>query len=193
MYFSMWHGNAYFFAIIIVIQVVFICFNSIYWHEKPEILSCVEKRRSVPTEWNLMKSRFSVKIMQFFWEKWYILWLKGIFLYVWSDLKIFLIADSPFNFCQGKCSLSGSWSVLEKSYLRILGMGCIQSSSLVLDLHWTRQLLQQQWKEVHHIMGLDYLLWKTPNREIPSGDRWLRWHPMNIQHPWLKSRRVRIY
>ena len=29
-YFSMWHGNAHFFAIIIVLQVVFICFNSIY-------------------------------------------------------------------------------------------------------------------------------------------------------------------
>ena len=41
---------------------------------------------------------FFVKIMQFFWEKWYIMWLKGIFLNVLSDFRIFLIADSLFQF-----------------------------------------------------------------------------------------------
>ena len=33
MYFSVWHGNAYFFAIIFVIQVVFICFNMVAFIE----------------------------------------------------------------------------------------------------------------------------------------------------------------
>ena len=32
-----------------------------------------------------------------FWEKWYKLKVKCIFLHFWSDLKNFLIADSPFK------------------------------------------------------------------------------------------------
>ena len=40
---------------------------------------------------------FSIKIMQFLKKKWYMLWLKGIFLYFQGDLKNFLIAGSPFN------------------------------------------------------------------------------------------------
>ena len=55
-------------------------------------LSHGEKQFSGSMEWNLMKSHFDVKFIPFFFleKKWYMLWLKGIFLYFWRILKIFL-------------------------------------------------------------------------------------------------------
>ena len=55
--------------------------------EKYEILknlgkfSYGEKQWSGPMEWNLMKSRFSVKFMRLCDEKWYKLWLTGFFFF----------------------------------------------------------------------------------------------------------------
>ena len=44
-----------------------------------------------------LKSCFSVKFMGFFEEKWYMLWLTGIFLYFWRVWRFFAILHSPFK------------------------------------------------------------------------------------------------
>ena len=49
-----------------------------------------ENECSGPTEWNLMKNCFFCHFMQYFEEKWNMLWLPGSVLYLWRVLKIFL-------------------------------------------------------------------------------------------------------
>ena len=53
---------------------------------------CEKTRGWGPTEWNLMKSRSSVKFMRIFEKKWNMLWLTGIFLCIWIEgfLNFFL-------------------------------------------------------------------------------------------------------